>query len=259
LANPRVDLLHSKPGLPHQRNVGCAHIQRFQRPSTNPIVCFLDDDVLIDESYFENVIRLLSSKEFILGAWDANLRHRDPGVARIFLSKLGILTTHSFGISSAALTNVGPIDSDNHVVDWVPGHSFSMPLSIWQEHGFNESVRMTGEDLEFQFRASGFPKVMSKALSVRHARSPIGRFSAGSVAFSEALFRSYLARAYSDRFSRAKVLIGTLVTATYQIFTSPSSSMGSLRCAFLEIFSREKLVSTIQSAGYRLDAREKRQ
>jgi hypothetical protein len=218
----------------------------------------LDDDVLIDESYFENVARLLGSREIILGAWDANLKPREPGVLRCFLSKLGILTNNSFGISAAALTNVGPIDSVNQVVDWVPGHSFSMPLSIWQEHKFNDSVRMTGEDLEFQFRASNFPKVMSNALSVRHARSPIGRFSAGSVAFSEALFRSYLSRAYSHRFSRGKVLLGTLTTAIYQVFQSPGSSMASLRWVFLEIFSRKKPVSIIQSAGYLLEGQDGR-
>jgi len=257
LANPNIELLNSLPGLPHQRNVGCAHIEMLQRSDTNPIVCFLDDDVLIDDSYFEKVIRLIDSKELVLGAWDANLTLPNPGVLRMFLNKLGILTTNSFGISAAGLTNVGPIDFGNQIVDWVPGHSFSMPLSVWQEHKFSDSVRMTGEDLEFQFRASNFPKVMSKTLSVRHARSPIGRFSAGSVAFSEALFRAYLARAYSHRFSRGKVLLGTLVTAIYQLSNSPSSSMASLRCAFLDVFSKTKLDSLIRSAGYQLEMLER--
>jgi len=248
--NSKIQLIPSEPGLPHQRNIGCAYIEKALPINIDPIVSFLDDDVEIQADYFDSVVDIMRSKPGILGAWDANLLHRNPSGLRKLLEKLNILTSSPFGISAAGLTNVGPVNSDRIIVDWVPGHSFSMHLSIWKEHQFNDQVRMTGEDLEFQFRASSQPKIMSSRLSVHHSRSPLERLSSGKVSFSEALFRFHLAEVYKDRFSRNKVLLGTVVFALFQLGQSPMSSFGAMKCVLMAAFARKKLLALIDSAGY---------
>ncbi len=44
-AGSQLELRRSDPGLPHQRNVGID-------ATTRPIVCFLDDDVVLEPDYF---------------------------------------------------------------------------------------------------------------------------------------------------------------------------------------------------------------
>jgi glycosyltransferase involved in cell wall biosynthesis len=200
-------LLLSSPGLPRQRNVGTAYLAENLGLGPNEVICYLDDDVTIPDDYFEQVLSLLSGQSVIAGAWDISLPDIPDSRLRRILSHLELVSSSYFSISRAGATTAGKIQADLQEVDWVPGHSFSMRLETWLNCRFNDKIRMTGEDLEFQLRARPISLVMSRFLTVEHHREALGRGSAGRVAYEEALFRLFLSNRYPSKIQARKVLL----------------------------------------------------
>lgn len=200
-------LLSSRPGLPRQRNVGSAYLAETLGLSQNEVICYLDDDVTIPDDYFEQVMSLFSGQNVIAGAWDVSLPDIPDSRLRRLLSRLELVSNRCFSISRAGATTAGKIQANRQEVDWIPGHSFSIRLETWLNCRFNENIRMTGEDLEFQLRARPTALVMSRFLTVRHHREAVGRRSAARVAYEEALFRLFLSNRYPSRIEARKVLL----------------------------------------------------
>lgn len=204
-----VRYLTSGPGLPFQRNIAIDFIE--QEVSAPNFVAFLDDDVEVPADYFSVGTAILEAHSELVGVGAFDLNYF--GTPNNLLRRLLMLSTSrtSGQLLRSGIATVRPPESAIELTTWMPGHSVVFRWEPLRVTRFDDTVRMYGEDVEMQLRASKRGKLaMSKNFWVRHFPSSLNRDQLRAInAFSDG-FRWKLALTHPERVSRTAVVLTTL-------------------------------------------------
>jgi GT2 family glycosyltransferase len=233
-------------GLPEARNVGI-------KMAEGDILCFIDDDCVLERDYFENII---------------NIFKQHPGIVGVggFLFDKEQLNRSRFYKFFFRIFSLGPFYDEAQIFYWEPkkiqetrflhGASMSFKKKVFDKHLFSTCYRgyAMGEEREFCLRVSHeFKLILSSDIHCIHNKSPLNRYKA---------FRYYRARVISEAFIFRKIIrkgilnkfyfiwycVGIILSACYR--QSIYGMIGAVSGFILIIFSSfkgniEKIVRTM--------------
>lgn len=217
-----IAYLHSRSGLPYQRNVALKFLKDHW--SHEDTVHFLDDDVRVGDSFVRTARGLLlkNPDAALVGAWDVEAKPPKSSAFRK-LTLLGESSSAGQLLSSGFA--VPPTRPENtQFADWCPGFSlnFRVPklLGFW----FDGRYRMYGEDLEACLRLSQIgPILVSNELYLNHIQSLSGRDDSRAIAYYSDAFRWRLSKLEPMRVRRSAVLSSTLALLVGELALSMRS------------------------------------
>lgn len=187
-------------GLTKQRNFGVSKVDQ-----DSEIVCFLDDDTILEPNYFEEIINAFKADRDVVGvggiAINENLWKKKnhektynpkryyefegyvypEGLRNVVRNYLGLqsnLTPGRMPEYSHGKTCSFPITGKVYEVDLLIGMSFSFKKSVFQHIGFSTYFEGYGlyEDADFSIKAQNFGKnVISTKAQLSHFHNPSGR------------------------------------------------------------------------------------
>jgi GT2 family glycosyltransferase len=228
-----IHYAHSMKGLPHQRNVGVYTLEKNCGLKPFKFVGFLDDDVSVSETYFENTIIAFEDNPsaVLVGGFDKNLVVRES----TFLQRVLNLNSQKMGhvMKSGLVTYVHPVKNYESVT-WVPGHSFNIRTDAFNSVRFRGEARIHGEDVEMQLRLSRLGSIIvPKDLAVDHHRSPVYRDShRNDVAYNDG-FRYWLSKNYPEICSTSWVLMSTFALSVRALLFAFTKHDRMQKLAFL--------------------------
>lgn len=210
---PRVAVVPALPGLPHQRNVGIAEVKRIGEGIKQ--YCFIDDDIRFESTFLRNGSALLGelTDAVCIGAFDI-LWGETSSAARTKQSHQGrILKT---GVAIPSVPN-GRVNE----VSWTPGFVMFIPSWVLDRISFRGEVRMYGEDVEFQLRASKFGRIFnSSELPILHDYAPQGRDNYRNIQAYYDGFRWNQARSQPRTYKRSSILANVLLLFAFECFVA---------------------------------------
>ena len=165
-------LQRSGPGLPHQRNVGVDATGR-------PIVCFLDDDVVLEPDYFVAIgAAFAEDHDGRIGGVGATIVDQPPRPRLWRLDAMIGLDSHRQGAVLRSGRNVRvyspraePLD-----VEWLAGLATAYRREVLAAHRPNEALIVEGEDVEFSYRVvQDWRLVVLPHARVHHVESATNR------------------------------------------------------------------------------------
>jgi len=166
-------------GLPSQRNIGVSHLAL-----DTEVVVFLDDDVILKESCFKEMLQAFADHPEVAGLTGIaiNLRRADSHP----LSRLFLLSGPQPGVvlPSGVNTLVYPDVHSNMLVEWLPGWCCCYRYEIIENFRFDSRYEHFGgyaycEDLDFSYgvSASGYALMVAPQLRLVHKESPTERLN----------------------------------------------------------------------------------
>lgn len=221
----------SLPGLAHQRNVGIEFA--LAHGSQIDFLHFIDDDVIVSESYFQVLESVLQRRPDVVLAGGRNTAAspKNPStVGRLIGThsrRQGALLKSGFNTGFAATCGI-------HDVDWISGCSQSFNVRNLGDCRFNDRIRFYGEEVDMHVRCSLKGTIVYCAdAQYAHHFSSIGRGDLATVVEWSDCARWELARRYPARFSRPRVVLTTvlhLVTALmYRTLRRESDAAGYVK------------------------------
>lgn len=187
-------------GLTKQRNFGVSKVRQ-----DSEIVCFLDDDTILEQNYFEEIIAAFQSESTIVGVggiainenqWQPKDNHRTynskkfyefdgyvypEGLRNIVRNYLGLeshLPPGRMPEYSHGKTCSFPPTGKIYEVDLLVGMSFSFKNSLFHHIDFSTYFEGYGlyEDADFSIKALRFGKnVITTKAQLSHFHDPAGR------------------------------------------------------------------------------------
>jgi GT2 family glycosyltransferase len=167
----RVRHVAAPAGLTIQRNIGVSL-------SSEDVVHFIDDDVVLERRYFEELMAAFEDDKTVIGATGriTNVeRGAPPALTRLFMldsrTPGAVLAS---GRCVLALTNESICD-----VDWLSGCSMSYRREVFGRLRFDEALEgyALGEDLEFSYRAAQRGRLISVPRArLEHLESGVDRW-----------------------------------------------------------------------------------
>ena len=195
----RVSLVPSVKGLPRQRNVGLAN-------ASGDIVCFLDDDVTVEETFVSHICRTLEQPEMadVGGVTGYDVLHYGVSASMRYRIRRALgfyrrFLPGSVGICEATvpLTFQAPFCGSMDI-GWLPGFCMAYRRRAIAQLRFDEELTAYGaEDAVFSLNIGrAWRLMMIGDLLVRHDSTPLARTSNAEAVYgaSFALARSYFAR-----------------------------------------------------------------
>jgi GT2 family glycosyltransferase len=201
--------LHSKPGLPLQRNFGINWI--FETISKPEIIHFLDDDIVPDQDYFLNLRDLFASRPnaIAIGGFDKNLgTDTHTGLIRLMLG----LGSRKHGIILKSGIAIPPLpETELQKCQWLVGGTQSFRANLFEWHLFDPNLRMYGEDLDFYLRIAKLGDVFcSSKLPITHLNDPTNRDTIREINLYHNGVRWLFASRYPSNVNRFRVLVVAL-------------------------------------------------
>lgn len=185
-----VYYITTRPGLTKQRNVGIRH-------SSGDVIAFLDDDVILDENYFESMARCFGQCDEIGGATGflTNLERRSKvttAIRRFFMqtgsARKGVMKRSGFA------DFVAPDSAEGiHMTEILSGCNMLYRRRILDRYSFDEAFEGYSlmEDVEFSHRVSKqYRLVYVKDARLVHERSQMERIDLEKF-FQMAVFNHY--------------------------------------------------------------------
>lgn len=186
-------------GLTKQRNFGIESVSE-----TMDIVCFLDDDTILDKEYFKNVINVFKSDNNITGVggiatnennWNENTLgyynlkkyitlegyHVKLGQRHVLRNYLGLGSDQLPGIMPEYSNGIScgyPLTGKNYQVDLLIGMSMSFRKKVVENIKFSTYFEGYGlyEDADFSLRALKYGKnVLATSVLLEHRHAAEGR------------------------------------------------------------------------------------
>ena len=187
-------------GLTKQRNYGIAKTSK-----TSEIICFLDDDTVLEPNYFEEVIKAFQSDDAIVGVGgvainENNWSRKEPqkyynaikyyqwddfvypeGARNIVRNLLGLQSNLGPGKMpeySNGRTCGFPLDGKIYEVDLLIGMSFSFRKIVYENTAFSTYFEGYGlyEDADYSIKAQKFGKnVIATKAQLYHYHDQSGR------------------------------------------------------------------------------------
>ncbi|MBC2709803.1 MAG: glycosyltransferase family 2 protein [Desulfosarcina sp.] len=166
------------PGLTKQRNIGVKH-------SSKEIIAFIDDDVILEESYFKEIKEAFAVSDKILGVGGRILNVKPDALFSGILKKIFLLTefAEKKGIvkkSGFARFPYGHCTESFLPTQVIMGCSSSYRRGIFDEYKFDEYFEgySVMEDVEFSYRISKQGLLIYwPAAKLIHKKSPLDRNS----------------------------------------------------------------------------------
>lgn len=211
--------LSDTPGLPHQRNTALKYISA-SIPQCE-YVSFLDDDIFIPSSYFDDVQSIFETDDgiVVVGGYDANATQDRVRESRV-LEKFGLLPGDHGRIAKSGLARVPRPRKEIEEVDFVPGGMQSLRRSLLKGALFNEESRFFGEDIEMHFKLSMNGKIVSSILlPVSHLGATESKQDNGSALLSEQLVRVRLHRQDPQRVTFLPLLAGCALAFVVELIS----------------------------------------
>jgi GT2 family glycosyltransferase len=192
----RLRYLRAAPGLPRQRNLAVA-------ATGGDVVHFVDDDVLLDPGYVEQLDRVFEAdRAGAIGGAGGLVTNLPPHHPPRVLELLG-LDSRRDGAVLASGKNVQVFAADGLVeVDWLSGCSMSFRRAVFARHRFDERLDgyALGEDADFGYRVRQDHRlVVCGAARLRHLSSPVGRQGQRELVRRELLHRYWRVRQGTGR------------------------------------------------------------
>jgi GT2 family glycosyltransferase len=187
-------------GLTKQRNFGIARTSK-----DSEVICFLDDDTVLEPTYFEEIIKAFQSDDAIVGVGgvalnENNWRRKEPnkyynskkyyqwddfvypeGSRNIVRNVLGLQSNLGPGKMpeySNGRTCGFPLDGKIYEVDLLIGMSFSFRRIVYENIAFSTYFEGYGlyEDADYSIKAQQFGKnVMATRAQLNHYHDQSGR------------------------------------------------------------------------------------
>ena len=221
------------PGLPRQRNVGID-------ATVNDIVCFLDDDVVLEPGYFLAVGAAFAGDATGrlggVGATSVDQPPR-PRLWRID-ALLGLdsvregtvlrsgrnVRVYDMSPSSPAASFPAASSPAAPIVDWLPGLAMSFRRVVFAEVRPDPSFEFEGEDVEFTYRvAQRWQLRVLPAARVRHLESGVGRPPLAETAAREIEARHRRCSARTGRMRLRWFWLGVVAQSVRAALTAPMS------------------------------------
>ena len=187
-------------GLTRQRNFGIK-----KGDVTSEIVCFLDDDTILDKNYFFEVIKAFKSDKDIVGVggvainenrWKQKIENQKYNLKKFFIFEDYVLKESSrnvvrnfLGLESNVLpsrmpeyshgrTCGYPLNGKNYEVDLLVGMAMSFRKFVFKSIDFSPCFEGYGlyEDADFSIRTQKFGKnIICTKAQLEHHHHPSGR------------------------------------------------------------------------------------
>lgn len=142
------------PSITKARNLGVKYTYSKSR-----IICFLDDDVTLDKSYFEEIIKIFNSHENAKAVAGYTQTKRENKVSPFenLLRKLFFLGHLEKGKARiiGAYGNTYPSSLSRVInVQWLPGVNMAYKKEVFKEQQFDENLigYTVAEDIDFSYR-----------------------------------------------------------------------------------------------------------
>ena len=200
------------PGLARQRNLGIERV--LDLDSSVKVVHFLDDDVQVTETYFEEIdgaFRQLP-EAVLIGGRDLSAEPYRPSV---FGRIIGTHSLHQGALLRSGY-NAGYFSTTGlHSVDWITGCAQSFDLTRLQGVRFDPEIRFYGEEIDMHVRCSPLGQIVfCPDARFTHAFSTAGRDELRAAVMWGDCARWELCRRYPERFSRWRMLWATSMHVT---------------------------------------------
>ncbi len=204
--------LHSKPGLPLQRNLGIKWI--FDNTIKPEIIHFLDDDIVPNQDYFFVMRNLFSSSPsaIAIGGFDKDLK---MGMHDGLIRRLIGLGSKEQGVILKSGIAIPPFPKiELHKCQWLVGGMQSFRADLFKQQLFDPRLRMYGEDIDFYLKIATLGDIYcSSKLPVGHLNDPTNRDKIKDVNLYHNGIRWLLAHRYPNRVTRSSVLLTALTLA----------------------------------------------
>lgn len=228
----RIVYVRTDKGLTLQRNAGLSLVQgKFD------IVHFIDDDVLLEPAYIENINSSFLAHPKIIGASGMVLggSRRPPRLS----ARIALRDSKIPGKVLASGYNVGAHETaEKWFLDWMPGCSMSFLLESIAGLRFDEARLgyALGEDVDFGLKASarGLLQHVPEAKLI-HKLSPVNRLDSVRLAEMGVRHRWQLACDFPERVKKGAVIYSSLATSlTKTIKSILLRNPIGIKCAFAE-------------------------
>ncbi len=234
----------SDPGLTRARNIGL-------EAATGNFVTFLDDDVILDKKYMEEVSKTIDKHGAIVVQGKITNYHDRFHFYRYLIQKLFMLSSPSevSSIVYPSFGNVLPVRFQEDVICmWASGCNHTIRTDIAREFKYDENLIAygLGEDVDITFRIyRQYPRCIwaNPLAKISHYESPGERLTNEKYLYMEAVHRYYLFYKNGDnsltsKLSLAWSRIGYLSITTPKILlSSPKKRFKGVTHLFLaELF-----------------------
>jgi len=200
-----ITYVRSRPGLPHQRNVG---IEWARKNVANlELIHFLDDDIIPRMDYFTRIRKIFgdSPQVVAVGGYDSDLnRNQNAGVIRRLIGigskKCGVILQSGIAIPPHPQREI-------ESCEWLVGGMQSVRVWIFDYAQFDATLRMYGEDIDFYLRVRDLGEIVSSIhLPIKHLNDPSNRDSWREINLYHNGARWLLAQRYPKRISPRRVI-----------------------------------------------------
>lgn len=192
-------LIQSDPGLTIQRN----KILKYVRHNEFEVLHFIDDDVQLDENYFEQLEKILAVENSV-GIVGAKINNIPKPLFQ--LRKQGRI------LKNGTAQGIYSLKGDQFL-DWVPGLSMTIKLTKIKNMNFDERRKgnAIGEDADFCIKVGERAKIMwTDRTSLRHFVDQAGRYSVKKNVYASNLHRYLLILDFPDKVKKRYVIIQDL-------------------------------------------------
>jgi len=229
-----VEILYTRTGLPSARNLALSNIVETD------VVHFIDDDVLVNQSYFMDVDKFFQSHPNASGGAPVRmvrgLSHRLPRM-KVLRRRFGLLANVG-EVTHSMRNSWGETHTENYFeVDWLPGLAMFYRFKDINGQFFNEKLEECplggyglGEDLFFSLSLSSSGKKLfaTPNICVSHTELPNAARGSKRTDFARGELRNHLLQEFPDRFSKVHYLGSLALELALSLFTAPDNFRNQL-------------------------------
>lgn len=140
------------PSISLSRNAGIKHLSK-----TSKIVCFIDDDVILDKNYFKSILEVFNTHPEALAAAAYVPQDKINNPVENLLRKIFLISHHEKGsarILSAYGNTYPPFLNKIISAQWLPGVNMVYKREVfkWQMFDSNLLGYTVAEDIDFSYR-----------------------------------------------------------------------------------------------------------
>ena len=189
-----------KPGLAESKNLGA-------KESIGDVVLFLDDDVILDNDYIKNLLKVWEKRwdeKHLAGVAGVSKNSRKKSLIEVTLNKIFCL--HSKKTWSILPWGFQTWDfhlKNEEIADWVPGFSASFRKEIFNIYQFKslKPGRTALEDIEFcwHLKNDGYHFIVTPYARLVHNQSLSGRESSFLSGLKEGANRKIMFKMHAEK------------------------------------------------------------
>lgn len=239
----KVFLISCGSGLPHQRNVGIQFLSGILDFGSLQVIHFLDDDVNVDEKYFQDSLALIDENPKFVGI-GALLSPSNTGKRNVVIRFLLGEPKDGGKIGPSGLVSTVSCNTKTLVeTEWIAGGAMALRASVFKTFRFDGRRRMYGEDVEASIRLSRYGQIgVGCPLRVQHRSAQEGKPESATASYFQDIFRFELVSLLPDRVRKSRVILASLILAVGEMSygrAGRQSSIGHIKFLIDHLLGRE--------------------